>query len=75
MDARKAKLGEDHPDTLTSMNNLAVTYRSQCRLDEAEQLGVHATEASKGKLGTDHPDTLNSMKNLALTYQEQGRSR
>ena len=40
MNARKAKLGSDHPDTLTSMSNLACTYQNQGRWDEAEQLFV-----------------------------------
>jgi tetratricopeptide (TPR) repeat protein len=31
----KAKLGSDHPDTLTSMNNLAITYQALDRWDEA----------------------------------------
>ncbi|KAJ5946981.1 hypothetical protein N7454_003820 [Penicillium verhagenii] len=29
METRKAKLGVDHPDTLTIMTNLASTYRNQ----------------------------------------------
>jgi Tetratricopeptide repeat len=33
-------LGEEHPDTLTSMNNLASTYRDQGRWKEAEELEV-----------------------------------
>ncbi|KAJ5128088.1 hypothetical protein N7448_008867 [Penicillium atrosanguineum] len=28
METRKTKLGEDHPDTLTSMANLAFTWKS-----------------------------------------------
>jgi hypothetical protein len=28
METRKMKLGEDHPDTLTSMASLASTYRN-----------------------------------------------
>ena len=37
---RKAKLGSNHPDTLSSMANLAVAYSNQGRLDEAEKLEV-----------------------------------
>jgi Flp pilus assembly protein TadD len=32
---RREKLGADHPDTLTAMNNLAVYYRQVGRLPEA----------------------------------------
>jgi tetratricopeptide (TPR) repeat protein len=67
------KLGDDHPDTLTSMANLASTYRNQGRWEEAEELEVQVMESSKTKLGDDHPDTLTSMANLASTYRNQGR--
>jgi hypothetical protein len=40
METRKTKLGEDHPDTLISIANLASTYRNQGRWEEAEQLEV-----------------------------------
>ena len=72
-DSRATKLGLDHPDTLTSMGNLASTYRNQGRWDEAEKLLVEVMNAFKAKLGSDHPDTLNSMANLASTYKNQGR--
>jgi hypothetical protein len=38
MDMTKKLLGVEHPDTLTSMANLAGTYRNQGRWNEAEQL-------------------------------------
>ena len=67
MKASKKKLGADHPATLTSMGNLASTYRNQGRWDAAEELDVQVMEMSKKKLGADHPDTLTSMANLAST--------
>ncbi|KAF8644345.1 hypothetical protein AX14_009430 [Amanita brunnescens Koide BX004] len=73
MNARKAKLGSDHPSTLTCMVNLASTYRHQGRWDEAEKLEADVMNARKAKLGPDHPDTLTSMVNLALTYSSQER--
>ncbi|KAF8337227.1 hypothetical protein F5887DRAFT_890802, partial [Amanita rubescens] len=62
VNGRKGKLESDHPDTFTSMANLASTYRnpSQGRWDEAQKLDV--TNATKT---TDHPDNLTSMTNLA----------
>ncbi|KAF2718075.1 HET-domain-containing protein [Polychaeton citri CBS 116435] len=38
MEMSKAKLGPDHPSTLTSMNNLAALYFDQERWAEAEEL-------------------------------------
>ncbi|KAG8744012.1 hypothetical protein FRC10_010991 [Ceratobasidium sp. 414] len=73
VDARKQALGELHPDTLTSMNNLASTYSNQGRWNEAEALQMQVLHARKQTLGELHSDTLTSMNNLALTYQNQGR--
>jgi hypothetical protein len=73
MEAMKEKFGEDHPDTLSSMQNLASTYRDQGRWQEAENLEVHVMEARKERLGADHLDTLTSMANLAFIYRDQLR--
>lgn len=61
-------LGEEHPGTLTSMANLALTYGNQGRWKEAEELGVKVMETSRRVLGAEHPDTLTSIANLARTY-------
>ena len=47
MDMRKKLLGTEHPDTLTSMANVASTYQNQGRWNEAEQLKVQAMDMSK----------------------------
>nr|VFK14111.1 MAG: Tetratricopeptide repeat-containing protein [Candidatus Kentron sp. FM] len=69
----EAELGPEHPDTLTSLNNLAGLYQSQGRYSEAEPLYQRALAASERVLGKEHPDTLSSLGNLALLYQAQGR--
>ncbi|KAK4164722.1 hypothetical protein QBC43DRAFT_210033, partial [Cladorrhinum sp. PSN259] len=71
--SRKTKLGDDHPDTVTSIGNPASTYRNQGRWEEAEKLEVQVIETSKTKLGADHADTLTSMNSLAFTWKSQGR--
>jgi tetratricopeptide (TPR) repeat protein len=73
MRARKKVLGQEHPDTLSSMAMVGLAYRLGGRWDDAEKLFVQVIEISKKKLGADHLDTLISMGNLALTYQNQGR--
>ncbi|KAL5638876.1 hypothetical protein ACGC1H_003289 [Rhizoctonia solani] len=73
LDAHKRILGEEHPDTLCSMNNLASTYSDLGRYDEAEQLQVQVLDTRKRILGEEHPDTLCSMNNLASTYSDLGR--
>ncbi|KAJ7884983.1 hypothetical protein B0H13DRAFT_2277916 [Mycena leptocephala] len=88
MEKSKHVLGEEHPDTLTSMANLAATYWNQGRWKDAEALGwchiwEQALEGCRGAgggvmekrkhvLGDEHPDTLRSMANLAATYGNQG---
>jgi hypothetical protein len=69
----KGVLGAEDPLTLTSMANLASTYRNQGRWKEAEDLKVQVMKTSLRVLGVKHPDTLTSIANLALTYQNQGR--
>jgi hypothetical protein len=73
MQTTKRVLGEEHPDTLTAMGNLAGTYRKQGKWNEAEELGVLVMQTSKRVLGEEHPDTLTAMANLAATYQNQGK--
>lgn len=37
-------LGDEHPDTLLSMNNVAVLYRRLNRFDEGRELAIKAME-------------------------------
>jgi tetratricopeptide (TPR) repeat protein len=66
-------LGDDHPPTLYSMNNLAIVLRQQGRYAEAETLHRQTLELKKKALGDDHPSTLSSMNNLANVLEERGR--
>jgi serine/threonine protein kinase/tetratricopeptide (TPR) repeat protein len=66
--------GPDHPDTLTSMNNLAVSYAALGRHADALKLGEETLALRKAKLGPDHADTLASMNNLVNNYHSVGRS-
>ena len=65
METTKRVLGEEHPDSLMSMNNLASTYSNQGRWKEAEALEVLVMETRKRVLGEEHPHSLTSMNNLA----------
>ena len=69
----RSLIGEEHPDTLISMTNLASTYQIQGRWNEAEELFVQVIDMRKRLLGAEHPHTLTSMANLASMYQNQGR--
>jgi eukaryotic-like serine/threonine-protein kinase len=58
------RLGPEHPDTLMSMNNLAISYNHAGQNERALELNEETLALRKAKLGLDHPDTLTSMNNL-----------
>jgi tetratricopeptide (TPR) repeat protein len=66
-------LGADHPDTLTSRNNLAYAYWSAGRLGEAIPEFERCLADRERVLGADHPDTLTTRNNLAGAYESAGR--
>ena len=72
MQARKEKLGTHHPDTLTSMANLAVTYWSQGRWSDADALLVQAIMLMEETMGSQHPTTIHFGK-LRLSLLEASR--
>jgi tetratricopeptide (TPR) repeat protein len=67
-ETRTAHLGPDHLDTLTSMNNLALGYHSDGKLEQALPLYEETLKRMKARLGADHPNTLSCMNNLASAY-------
>ncbi|MBV9848078.1 MAG: tetratricopeptide repeat protein [Armatimonadetes bacterium] len=69
----EATLGSMHPDTATSLNNLAILHKVQGRYDRAEPLYARALAIREQALGPEHPDTAASLNNLAMLYQELGR--
>ncbi|MFI6409318.1 tetratricopeptide repeat protein [Streptomyces sp. NPDC050548] len=71
-DARTTQLGDDHPSTLTSRNNLASAYRAAGDLAQAIPLLQQTHTDMTRVLGDDHPDTLTSRNNLAYAYRAAG---
>jgi serine/threonine protein kinase len=70
---REAELGPDDPDTLETMNDLAMAYQETDRIREAIGLMEETLRRQKAKLGSNHPHTLNSMNNLAAAYYADAR--
>jgi len=62
---REQVLGSEHPDTLTSLNDLALLYQNQGKYEEAEPLYQRALEAKERVLGPDHPETIRVRNNYA----------
>ena len=61
-------LGPEHPDTLTSLSNLAELSAAQGRYGEAELLYKRVLEGRERVLGPDNPRTLRSVANLASVH-------
>jgi hypothetical protein len=53
LEADKQILGINHPSTLSSMGNLALTYQNQGRWTEAKELKVQVMETRKRILGNE----------------------
>jgi len=70
---RLEQLGEEHQDTLSTMEGLAMVYWRQGRYNEAELLFTKNVESRRRVLGDQHADTLYSMNGLAVLYFSQGR--
>ncbi|KAJ7800793.1 hypothetical protein B0H14DRAFT_1686358 [Mycena olivaceomarginata] len=72
LEKQKQRLGDNHPDTLGPMSNLAWTYSRLGEHQKAEELNLAVLEKQKQVLGDNHPGTLGTMGNLASTYSDLG---
>jgi serine/threonine protein kinase/tetratricopeptide (TPR) repeat protein len=70
---REAALGQDHPDSLSSRDRLAVAYRVAGKASQAIPLHESTLKAREARLGFDHPETLNNRNHLANDYYFAGR--
>jgi serine/threonine protein kinase/tetratricopeptide (TPR) repeat protein len=66
-------LGIDHSDTLAATNNLANSYTSLGRYEEALRLHQETLAARRATMGDDHADTLATENNLAISFEKVGR--
>ena len=72
LELRETALGLQHPDTLSSVNNMAVVLDHQGKYEHAEQMSRRALNGRETVLGMEHPDTLTSASHLALILWSQG---
>jgi hypothetical protein len=75
LEKRKLLLGEEHPDTLHAIENLALSYKALGQSKKAVELEAVVLEKMKLLLGEEHPGTLCAMGDLALSYSSLGRSK
>lgn len=64
--------GHDHPETLTSQNDLGRTYHEAGYLQLAIPVLEQTLAARERALGPDHPQTLTSRHNLAFAIYDAG---
>jgi tetratricopeptide (TPR) repeat protein len=70
---RVKRLGNEHVQTLESMNEVGLTLNRLGRYEEAEAMDRQTLVQRETVLGRDHPDTLKTMGDLALVLNYQGR--
>ncbi|MCH8151561.1 MAG: tetratricopeptide repeat protein [Planctomycetes bacterium] len=73
LQTRREKLGDGHPDTLGSINEMGVLLTSMAQYAEAEPYFREALEGRRRVLGDDHPNTLHSINNMGFLLQSQGK--
>ncbi|KAL8786835.1 MAG: hypothetical protein Q9213_002572 [Squamulea squamosa] len=72
VEAQKRILGEEDPETLSTMSHLAMTYFDLSQWKEAEELELQTMELRMRVLRGEHPDTLIGMSNLVYLHNCQG---
>ncbi|TVQ33075.1 MAG: serine/threonine protein kinase [Phycisphaeraceae bacterium] len=70
---RREQLGDEHPDTLSSIHDLGALLWSKGKLVEAEPYFREALEGYQRVLGDDHPSTLLNLNSMGGLLQAQGR--
>lgn len=70
---RTEELGPTHPDTMSSMNDLASVLVNSGEYDEAGEMHQKVLELRTQELGLGHPDTLASMNNYGNMLKEVGK--
>jgi non-specific serine/threonine protein kinase/serine/threonine-protein kinase len=73
LEGRRRVLGDDHPRTLQSLNNMGGLLAAMGKFADAEPYVREALESQLRVLGNDHPETLNSIHNVGSLLQSMGR--
>ncbi|MFE3097385.1 tetratricopeptide repeat protein [Streptomyces sp. NPDC059248] len=66
-------LGPEHPDTLTTRNNLAHSYWQDGRTQDATRIEEQLLTDHQRILGPEHPDTVGARAALAQWQEEPGK--
>ncbi len=69
---RKELLGDDHPETASTYNNMASVYEKQGKYENALEYYSKARAVRENALGSDHPDTASTYNNMGSLYYAMG---
>ena len=72
LEINRKVLGEEHPDTALSMNNMGALLSAMGDYDAARPYYEMALEIRRNVLGEEHPDTANSLNNLGALLDSMG---
>ncbi len=73
LEERTKLLGPEHPDSLQSKPEVALTLLAQRRFPEAERLFNEVLAQQQKIHGLNHDDTIATITNLGLVYHQTGR--
>jgi Tetratricopeptide repeat len=65
LEGSEKALRKEHPDTVTSVNNLAIVLQDQGKYEKAETMNRRVLKGNEKALGKEHSNTLTSIDNLA----------
>jgi tetratricopeptide (TPR) repeat protein len=72
LQVRQRLLGETHPETLASMDDVAAVLERQGKFAEAEDVFAKVLAIRRKTMGEQAPETLTSMFNVAGTMSDRG---
>jgi len=64
-------LGEDHPDTLSTVHNMAFVFDKQGQYEKALEWYERVLAGREKALGVDHPDTVQTVHSMASVFDDQ----
>eukprot|EP00435_Cladocopium_sp_Y103_P024158 s1164_g5.t3 len=70
LERRRGVLGHSHPDTMTSMSNLALYLKTNGQTEKAFELFEQVLDGRRKIFGIKHMDTIISMNNLASMQKD-----
>jgi tetratricopeptide (TPR) repeat protein len=73
LEIQREHLGEEHPDTINSIENVGTTYSALGEHEETLKYHLQAWEIRKKVFGERHPDTAGSFDSVGDCYDNLGK--